>query len=82
MEDVVLYELSRFVRAAKEVPAQIRMNAWSIFELSHDRWHVFPFWYEGRMVMIPVVADPRMSPGRVHCVDCNETMIAVRAVRN
>lgn len=81
MEDMVLHELTRHVRAAKELPAQIRMNAWSIFELHNSRWHTFPFWYEDKMEMIPVVADARVSPGRVHCIGCDETVIAVRAVR-
>jgi hypothetical protein len=81
MEDVVLYEVFRFVREGKEVPAQIRMNPWSIFEMHTSRWHLFPFWYQGRTMMIPVVADPRVSPSRVHCVGNDETMLAVRAVR-
>jgi hypothetical protein len=80
MEYIVLCELSAHVRACKEVPAEIRMSAWSIFELPESRWHAFPFFFEGRIVVIPVVHDPRVSPGKVHCVSIDETRIAVRAV--
>jgi hypothetical protein len=74
-------EISRYVQAVNEAPVLIRMNPWSIFELPMDRWHRFPFWHAGRIVIIPVVPESKVVPGRVHCVGCEETVVAMKAVR-
>jgi hypothetical protein len=81
MAERVRREISRFVQEVGEVPAEIHMSYWSVFNLPGDQWFTFPFPCEGRVAMIPVVADARVTPGRVHCVGCAETVRreAVRA---
>jgi hypothetical protein len=81
MEHMVLYELTRFVRESGEPPREIRACAWTICEMHPSNWHTFPYQWQGHTAMIPVVADPRVSPSRVHCVGSDETVIAMRSVR-
>ncbi len=80
MAEMVHREVSRFVQEAGEVPVEIRMNPWSIFELPMDRWHRFPFFHEGRIVIIPVIVDAKVVPCRVHCI-ANEETVLREAVR-
>lgn len=81
MAEQVHREISRHVTERGEIPEQVRMNPWSIFELPSDRWEYFLFMIEGRIVSVPIVADSRVCVGRVHCVGVDETVIAMRAVR-
>lgn len=80
MAEHVHSAISRFVYESNEVPTEIRMNPWSVCELPGDRWYRFPFLHNGSIVIIPVVADSKVVPGRVHCVGSEETVIAMKAV--
>lgn len=74
MAERVRSEISRHVQESGEVPAEIHMSYWSVFHLPGDQWFTFPFSCGERVAMIPVVADSRVVPGRVHCVGCAETV--------
>jgi len=81
VEELVHRELSLYFLANGEVPREIRMNPWSIFDMTKERWHSFPFWAEDRIVFIPVIPSAAVPVGRIHCVGSEETVKreAVRA---
>lgn len=63
----VCLEIARHVAANNMVPSAIRANPCTVLELPRDRWEVFPFFYEGRIIGIAVVADQAVPIGEVAC---------------
>src|SRR5579884_3641651 len=63
----VCLEIARYVAANGTVPSAVRANPCSILELPRDRWQVFPFLWEGRMIEITVVPDSSVPIGEIIC---------------
>jgi hypothetical protein len=59
--------IARFVAAHGMVPAAVRVNPCTVFDLPGNRWQTFPFLYEGRIVGIAVIPDQSVPVGDIIC---------------
>lgn len=63
----VCLEIARYVAANNAVPSAIRANPCSVLELPRNRWEVFPFFYEGRIIGIAIIADQTVPIREIIC---------------
>lgn len=59
--------IAQYAAANNAAPSAIRANPCSVLELPRNRWGVFPFFYEGRIIEIVVVADQTVPIGEIIC---------------
>lgn len=63
----VCLEIARYTAFIDDVPSALRINPCTIFELPSNRWEAFPFFYEGRIVEITIIADQTVPRGEIVC---------------
>lgn len=59
--------IARYIIANGNVPSAIRANPCSVLELPRNRWEVFPFFYEGRIIGIAIIADQTVPIREIIC---------------
>lgn len=59
--------IAQYAAANNAAPSAIRANPCSVLELPRDRWGVFPFLWEGRIIGIAIIADPSVPIGEIIC---------------
>lgn len=76
----VCREIARYAAFFDDIPSAIRVNPCTVLELPRDRWEVFPFFYEGRIIGIAVVADQAVPIGEIVCEGNDNTLTALETL--
>lgn len=66
--------IARYIIANGNVPSALRINPCAVLELPRDRWQVFPFLWEGRMIEIAIIADQAVPCSEIICEGNDNTL--------
>lgn len=76
----VCIEIAKYTALNDDVPAAIRVNPCSILDLPRNRWEVFPFLFEGRVMGITVISDLTVPADEIVCENWDQALTSMEAL--